>query len=544
MFPSTKGHLLAVDFETKGFYGEIQVAQFNCQHWDAPVLVQHPPLLALADKLSQEHIVAHNVSYEISTVQQQLGVHYGDHRHYWVPADWEDTLLLAKLQFYQLQSYTLDACYEAVLGYNPYLANNIDKKVMQKADWSDPTPKMLEYAELDVKYLLDVYAACAEQTLTSNYLLTKEATKHMLHAQCNGLHFDRSRIASLRASNQVRIDELAVPVNVNSYQQVRPYIGEEESNGLALATYALEGNDKARDVQEARKLIKLNSFLTKFERESFNDRIFGKFTFTTKSGRGNCKDQNLQQLPRKTKGVFTAAPGHVLVMSDYAQLEIRYACAYTGESVMEQLFREGADLHQRTADLMGVVRQDAKVCNFNLLYGGSAKMLRAIFVEKANKLLPIEEVYTLKTKWHNTWPTLTKWQNYMIEQHRQGKPQSTTLRRKFVSKLYTDAMNLPIQGGSADIAKLALHKMYKEIGTYKFVDFIHDSFMWEVPDDPAIYKRVAQVTAKAMQDAWTDLLQYTKIPDLPMPVDVVVGHNWGDLESGAETPLHTLTLEG
>jgi len=406
-----------------------------------------------------------------------------------------------------------------------------------------------KYAAIDVFYLLDLFDTCSKWVDHSTYQLDKAATSRAFEFQTNGLHIDRDRIKALRDKNQKAIDAMALPINVNSWQQVRPYIGEDESDGLALATFALEGNDKARNVQTVRKLIKLNSFLDKFERLAVNDRIYGKFAFTTKSGRGNCKDQNLQQLPRKTKSCFGAEDGNVLVMSDFAQLELRMFGAVSGDLAMAKAFKDGVDLHQYTADTMGVPRQQAKTCNFNLTYGGSANMLRSIFIKDADILLPIADVQDLKKKWHKLWVTGTEWQQQMAEDWQNGVPQSTSLGRKFISNLYTDAMNLPIQGRSADVAKLAMHKMFKALhlnedikGKVRFCNFVHDSFMWECPDDPAIYKPLALITANAMKEAWNELVVYTEVPDMPMPVDVTVGHNWGDLEYEVETPQYSLTI--
>lgn len=540
---------VAFDVETKGFYGEIQLAQFYQEHWAEALLVEKPEFIELFSLVKTLHIICHNTSYEISTLQTQLGKMFDEPCRYFHQEDWDDTLLLAKLQFFDKERYSLDECYKHALRFDPYEAHNLDKKAMQKCDWALLDDKKCQYSACDVFYLLELYNKCASWLDSSAYQLDKSATNKAFEFQTNGLPISYERIDALITKHQARIAEIAVPINVNSWQQVRPYIGESESDGLALATFALQGNDRARDVQETRKLTKQISFLNKYKDEATEGRIYGKFTFTTKSGRGNCKDQNLQQLPRDTKEVFQAEDGNVFVMSDYAQLELRYGCAHTGEPAMEERFKSGEDLHQYTADTMNVIRQYAKTCNFNLLYGGSANMLRSIFIEKGGVLLPIEEVRVLKKKWHNLWRVLTKWQDETTTKWRNGDYFETTLGRKFKSKLYTDAMNLPISGGSADISKLAMHKMFKELAKHPelekqccFVNFVHDSFMWECPDDEAIYKPLANITAQAMKEAWEELVVYTKIPDLPMPVDVMVGCNWGDIEYGREEAKYSLTI--
>ena len=546
-----KSVLVAFDIETDGLYGKVCLAQFYQANWEKALIVAEPEIFQLANLVKQLHIVCHNVSYEVSTIQQQLGKACGSMAPlHWTVKHWDDTLLLAKLKWYTQDKYTLDTCYTYALRYDPYEAQNINKKEMQKANWAGQLTKQhLLYAATDVYYLLELYLKCKDFTESDSYKLDKAATQCAFTFQTNGLAIDEEEINALIEYNETEITKLAVPINVNSWQQVRPYIEEDESDGLALATFALEGNEKAEKVQKARKLLKLNSFLQKFLDTAVDGRIYGKFTFTTKSGRGNCRDQNLQQLPRATKQCFAAPAGNVLVMSDYAQLELRYACAVTNELMMAERFKNDEDLHQFTADMMQVPRQQSKTCNFNLLYGGSAKMLRSIFIKDCATLLPESAVQNLKRKWHNLWRTLTEWQEQTVHDWRTGKPQQTLLGRKFTSKLYTDAMNLPIQGGSAEIAKLAMHKMCQRVEqdsrlkpVCHLVNFVHDSFMWECPEDPAIYKPLAQIVAESMKSAWEELVIYTKIPDLPMPVQVLVGHNWGKLEKGEETPIYKKEL--
>lgn len=544
-----KSKPLAFDIETIGLYGEIATAQFYQSNWDAAVLVTRPDIFELTANLKSCHIVCHNTSYEVSTIQTQLGKVLGKPTHKWIPTNWDDTLLLAKLEYWKQEKFALDDCYQYLFGHDVYASYGLDKDEMHKANWSGPlTENQKIYACLDVFYLLDLYDACADHLDAQYYQLDKSATTNAFNFQTNGFPISFDRIDSMIAEAQAKIDELACPINVNSFQQVRKYIGESTSDALALTEFALLGNDRARQVLTVRKLIKKISFLNKYKDQSHDERIYGKFLFTTKSGRGQCKDQNLQQLPRSTKQVFEAPKGNVIVMSDYAQLELRYICAITGDNNMGDMFKQDLDMHTYAADLMNAPRQQAKTCNFNLSYGGSAKMLKTIFIKDAELMLDLGEVQTLKNKWHNLWPTLTAWQEQATKDWRAGKPFKTLLGRTMYAKFYTDAMNLPIQGGSADISKLAMHKMFNRVAEHpklkdaKFINFIHDNFMWECPDDPTIYKPLAQITAESMLEAWNELVQFTKIPDLPMPVEVDVGYNWGDMEYEIEKPKYQVHI--
>ena len=542
---------VAIDFETEGFYGKILLAQFFQRHWPEVLIVQCPEVLELATTLKPLHIVAHQANYEVSTLQNQLGIVFSQATKKWLPSDFEDTLLLAKLQFWKREKFSLDMCYQYMLGFCPYEAQELNKAELQKSDFTIPSKSQLTYAATDVFYLLDLFDACSEWHDKQCYQLDKLATNHAFSFQTNGLAIDVPRIQQRVKENLASIAVLDVPINVNSWQQVRPYIGEAESDGYHLAYFSVKnGNKRAAAVQKARKLLKENSFLKKYLVESVAGRVYGKFSFTTKSGRGNCCRQNLQQLPRSTKSMFCAEPGNTLVMSDFAQLELRYIAAIANDTRMTQMFKSKADLHEFTGTSMDVKRQYAKTCNFNLTYGGSAKMLQSIFLTTSAVWLELPAVTKLKQKWHGLWTGITAWQQKAVQDWQDKKPFCTLLGRKMAAKLYTDAMNLPIQGGSADVAKLALHKMLTSVAKeeslkgVKFVNFVHDSFMWECEDRPAVYELLSAITARAMQDAWNELISFTPVPDMPMPVDVQVGYNWGDIESGAETPTYTLNLEG
>ena len=97
-------------------------------------------------------------------------------------------------------------------------------------------------------------------------------------------------------------------------------------------------------------------------------------------------------------------------------------------------------------------------------------------------------------------------------------------------------MNIMNQGAGAEVAKLALVYLQRKLRANPKYDavlcnFVHDSFIIECPDDPAIYQPVGVLLAECMQDAWFQMSKNFKIKDLPMPVDVKVGNNWGDLEN-------------
>jgi len=542
---------LAFDTETIGLYGKIRLAQFYQEDWDSVLLVNNPDPMLLATFLNKHKVVMHNAHYDITCIQAATESRYE-------PKDYEDTFLLARLKFYNKEKFALDDVMGYVLGYAPYAKAGIDKKTMQKASWDllAIPQKQLEYAAIDVYYLLDVYNAVKDKSDTTSYNLDMKTLSYCLDFQNNGMPVLDELLQQRYAENIAEVESYALPINVNSYQQVRPYIGSDQSDDLGLATLAIKGNIKANNVRVVRKLLKQNSFLNKFD--TMLGSIYGKFKPSARSGRLTSNDQNLQQIPRKTNGLFgyTTEEGKVLVYADYAQLEMRCICAITGELKMDGLLRAGEDLHDFTAKMLfgdnftPEQRQVAKTANFGLLYGAGVKVFLSILIKQADLMLSEHEGSITKRKWRTLWGTIAKWQDQGMTDWRSGKPWATPFGRMYTAKRSTDQLNIANQGFGAEVAKLALHYMMPELKALpeewevRLLNFIHDSYIVSCINSKEAYEEVSMIIANAMQTAWFEALRTgidLKIRDLPMPVDVFVGYNWGAIEKDY---LYKYSLEG
>lgn len=542
---------LCADTETCGFYQKVRLIQLYQPHLDAVLLVEWPEEILLATMLDKYTTLWHNAHYDITTIQQQTHTR-------WVPKAFEDTFLLARLHFYMKEKFSLDETFEYVLGYCPYTRQGLDKKVLQKGKWDVPvlSKDQLLYAATDVYYMPQLWDIVKDKRHTYSYKLDMLTLRYCFDFQWNGMPVNKQRLYERYEANQEEIEELAVPVNCNSWQQVRPYIGENESDGLALATFGLQGNQRAKDVQRTRKLIKQNSFLDKFD--TIGGRIFGKFLPSARSGRLTSKDQNLQQLPRELKDCFEAAEGRALWYADYAQVELRTICAITVCRAMEKLFREGIDLHGFTAEMIfgkdwtKKHRQLSKTYNFNFLYGGGIKVLIGILIMQAGILLDERQGNRDRRMWRNLWREVYAWQERGIANWKAGRPGSTPMGRRYKAKMMTDQLNIENQGAGAEVAKLALHYLHPRIAEYNeahgtdfmIINFIHDSFIIEGPNDEVHYEPVSSIIASSMQEAWFETSKAFAIKDLPMPVNVKVGTNWGAIEDDDAADLYNYELEG
>lgn len=551
-----------LDTETKGLYGEIRLLQVFQEGWEQVLIVDSPNHLTVVGYLAKVHSIWHNAHYDLTTTAARFA-----------PKQFDDTFLLSRLAQPQFEKYSLDEVMKRTHGFDPYEQAGLDKKVLQKSDWSKPTltSDQLLYAAIDVYYMPEVWEGVKHKVDDPSYVLDKSTLVSCLDFQWNGMPVQADRIQeehrnciqALRKipwlsndrtySYENGRDTIVMPANPNSYVQVRKLLNVDKSDKQFLSKLAvMHGDQEARNILDARMYMKRLSFLAKYDKP----RIYGKFKPSARSGRLTSDDENLQQIPRALKKVFGTSEDRVLIYSDYAQLELRTICAIIGVKVMEQLFREDKDLHGYVANILFGEdyskndRQVTKTYNFNLLYGGSVGMVLSILITYG---MHIEHRLATRheTKWLNLFSELNKWQQECISKWRKGKLNATPLGRQYKAKLMTDFMNIMNQGAGAEVSKLALHyfrpklKAYNEEHNTEFmlVNFIHDSFITEGPNDPVHYEAIAKLKAECMQEAWFEMSKLFKIKDLPMPVDVSVGHNWGDLEEG-ENVLWSYKLEG
>ncbi len=536
---------LMVDTETIGLYGKIRLVQFYQDtpaftQGDVPValLVEYPNVYELVQLMESVTTVGYNFHYDISCIQAAIG------NISWMPDNFHDAFLAARLYFYTKDEFSLDKVVSYMLGHNPYGAS---KGEMHKADWSVPvlSEEQKMYGAADVIYLWDLWKLIGPSSLEDiNYKLDLITLRNCLDMQCNGLPIDMDILEEQYKENMQRINEIGLTINVNSWKQVRPYIGSEMSDDNGLAYLSANGNDRAKEVREVRKLTKQNSFLTKFQNTVRSGCLFGKFKPSARSGRLTSDDQNLQQLPRKLKKLFGVLEGgdDIILFSDFAQIQLRAVCVITSDKAMEKLFREKEDLHNFVArfifgdDFTAEHRQISKTANFSLLFGAGIEVFKAVLLKDAGMLLSDDEASKIKKAWLKLWKEIAEWQNLGIKDWKNGKAWETPLGRRYVSKMMTDQLAMQIQGFEAEVAKLAWHYMKPKLAELDkrilLRNFVHDSYLFTCPNEQPIYEAACKIIADAMQEAWSEMCGSVPVKDLPMPVKVRAGWNWGDIEKG------------
>ncbi|MDR0641589.1 MAG: DNA polymerase I [Treponema sp.] len=295
-----------------------------------------------------------------------------------------------------------------------------------------------------------------------------------------------------------------------------------------------------------RTLSKLKSTYvdTLVDQADRHGRLHTNFVQTgTATGRLSSKEPNLQNIPirdeegRRIREAFTARPGNLLISADYSQIELVVLAHLSGDENLIASFREGKDVHARTASLIfgineeevqGFQRRIAKTINFGVMYGMSAFRL-------ANELdITRTEAAAFIDAYFKTYSGVSRFINELIARTEEtGYALTIFGRRRRIpainSRNKTEkaaaervAVNTPIQGSAADIVKTAMLKLDRALraaeSPAKLLLQVHDELILECPKAEA--PAAAELVRTVMEGAVS--------LSIPLRVSVETGRRWGD----------------
>jgi DNA polymerase-1 len=406
---------------------------------------------------------------------------------------------------------------------NEYLDQKLDKS-QQKSNWSQAlTPEQLDYARRDAEVLLGL-AAAQERELEANRLsavaeLEFRALPCIAWMEQQGAPFQLDDWNTIAQEAEGERSRLVQELN-RAVRTVLPgdMFGDSSVNWDSvpqvvklLNDLGLEVADTRQETLEAfREAHPVISLLLDYRQAAKRMGTYGKDwskyinpatvrihpdwkQIGAETGRMACREPNLQNLPRdpRYRACFTPAPGRVLAMADYSQIELRIVAELTGDKRLVAAFREGQDLHALTAslvlgkpvgDITPEERQMAKALNFGLIYGLGAKGL--IAHARSNYRVELTEIQAqqFRNKFFQAYPSVRKWQYA----HSRDTESRTLLGRRRVfteDNPATWRFNTPVQGTGADIVKLALAYLWETPGpedTFPVL-VIHDEIVVETP---------------------------------------------------------------
>ena len=275
-------------------------------------------------------------------------------------------------------------------------------------------------------------------------------------------------------------------------------------------------------------------------------RVHTSFNQTrTATGRLSSSDPNLQNIPvrgeigKQVRQAFIAPPGSHLLAGDYSQIDLRVLAHLSQDPSLTAAFHRGEDIHAATAaQVFGVdasqvtpdMRRVAKTVNFGVIYGMSDYGL-----EQATELSR-EEAAQFITSYFARYPGVKHYIEATKKQARElGYVQTILDRRRSIPEINSSnrqvreaaermAINMPVQGTSADIIKIAMVHLQQEMNkrrlNSKMLLQVHDELIFEVPEAELaeMHELVPQIMGTALQLS------------VPLKVDIKTGANWGEMK--------------
>ena len=404
-------------------------------------------------------------------------------------------------------------------------------------------------------------AACAEAVWNLCKPLAQELEKNGMTAlyrdmelplcevlyrmETRGILIDRQQLEQFGAMLSQRIEDCETLIfsysdekfNINSTKQLGELLFEKlglppvkkTKTGYSTNAEVLEKLKGKHPIIPAimdyRMLTKLKSTyadgLIKEIRE--DGRIHTTFqNLVTATGRLSSTEPNLQNIPVRTdlgaeiRKMFVPKEGCVLVDADYSQIELRVLAHIAEDTVMQNAFCSGADIHTTTAaqvfgvpaeEVTSLQRRHAKAVNFGIVYGISEFSLSEdIGVSRYEAREYIDNYLT-------NYAGVRKYMKQVVEDAKAiGYTQTLYGRRRYIPELKSSnfnvrsgaeriALNTPIQGTAADLIKLAMIRVEHALNVHfpeaKLLLQVHDELIVECPEGMA--PQVAELVSREMQ---------------------------------------------
>jgi DNA polymerase-1 len=466
-----------------------------------------------------------------------------------------------------LDALALDWCGHGMIAFEDLF----DKRVREKDIRRVPLERVVEYACEDADYTLRLKHVFAPMLAASEarrlfYEVEMPLSEVLTEMETTGVRVDVAFLEELSRSYGRRIGDLEEAIyrtvgerfNPASTPKLREILFDRL--GLKPARRTKTGFSTDADVLESlagshpvvgmllewRQLVKLKSTYVDTLPKLVNPETgrvhtsYNQAVATT--GRLSSSDPNLQNIPirtaegREIRRAFVArAQGWVLLDADYSQIELRILAHLSGDHALIQAFREGADVHRATAarvlkvDPSAVtpeMRDRAKVVNFGIVYGmGARGLAQALGIEVVEARRFIDDYF-------RSYPGVKRFIDDTIARARRDQAVATLLGRMrrlpdiestnpglraFSERV---AVNTPVQGTAADIIKLAMLRIRRDLVQAgmqtRMILQVHDELLFDVPEREL--EGAQEMVRAAMESAMTLAV--------PLQVDMGTGANW------------------
>ena len=437
-----------------------------------------------------------------------------------------DIQLAIKVQHYERfkqngtkgEGFRLDDVARDLLGIEYPMDKTKIRTTFKQNMYNSFNKDQLLYASFDVYIPHLLYEQLSSSTLNSLiYQIDQdvqkvviETSQHGMPVKLKALEKEIHRLTQLR--NQMQKE---IPFNYNSPKQTAKFFGLDRSSKDVLMDLALQGNEIAKKVLEARQIEKSLTFakdLYDLAKRS-GGRIYGNFfTTTAPSGRMSCSDINLQQIPRRLRQfIGFDAEDKKLITADFPQIELRLAGVIWNEPKFIEAFRQGIDLHKLTASILfdkqsidevsKEERQVGKSANFGLIYGISPRGFAEYCITNGINMTE-EQAYEIVKKWKKYYTKITEQHQVAYERFKYNEyvDNETWLNRTYRAYKPQDLLNYQIQGSGAELFKKAIILLKQEEPSLKIVNLVHDEIVVEADSKDA--QDLAKLIKEKMETAW------------------------------------------
>ncbi len=347
-------------------------------------------------------------------------------------------------------------------------------------------------------------------------------------------------IASPKQLGEVLFDKLQLDPKAKKTKTGQYQTGEDVLSALSSK------HDIVQYILDFRSLQKLKSTYVDALPEMINPhtgRVHTSYNqAVAATGRLSSNNPNLQNIPIKTargrevrKAFIAKDDEHVILSADYSQIELRIIAEMANEKNMLEAFSNGLDIHTATAakvygvdikDVTSTQRRNAKAVNFGIIYGQSA------FGLSQNLGIPRKEAAEIIDNYFMQYPGIKKYMSETIDFAKaNGYVETIMKRRRYLRDINSanatvrgfaerNAINAPIQGSAADMIKVAMINIFKELNARnlksKMTMQVHDELVFEVHHSEV--EEMKAIVSEKMR---------TAIPlNVPILVEMGTGKNW------------------
>ncbi|MDQ0969117.1 DNA polymerase-1 [Flavobacterium sp. W4I14] len=347
-------------------------------------------------------------------------------------------------------------------------------------------------------------------------------------------------LASPKQLGEVLFDKLQLDPKAKKTKTGQYQTGEDVLMALASKS------DIVQDILDFRQLQKLKSTYVDALPLMVNSKTGRVHTSYNQAvaatGRLSSNNPNLQNIPIRTergrevrKAFIARDENHILLSADYSQIELRIIAEISKEENMLDAFNKGIDIHTATAakvygvsieEVDGTQRRNAKAVNFGIIYGQSA------FGLSQNLGIPRKEAAEIIEQYFAQYPGIKRYMSDTMNFARENGFVETIMgRRRYLRDINSanqtvrgfaerNAINAPIQGSAADMIKIAMINIHKEMKAQNLQSTmtmqVHDELVFDV-------LRTEKEAMKAIiQDKMANAIKLT----VPIVVEIGEGDNW------------------